>query len=60
MEVEVVKEPGIEKGEGGGKRGCHKGGPTKFPVKGGGREYKTIEDGGITVQFWISKVHTSN
>ena len=47
MEVEVVKEPGIEKGEGGGKRGCHKGGPTKFPVKGGGREYKTIEDGGM-------------
>ena len=50
----------IEKGEGGGNRGCHKVGPIKFPVKEGGREYKTIEDGGITVQFWISKVHTSN
>ena len=46
MEVEVVNEPSIKKGEGGWNRGCYKGGPSKFLVKGGGRENKTIEDGG--------------
>ena len=46
MEVEVVNEPSIKKGEGGWNRGCYKGGPSKFPVKGGGRENKTIVDGG--------------